>query len=357
MRSGSTVRGVAIAVTALALNTGVARAQLLEATTSAVTTPDGQAIEVTTGFVRVPELRAPDGTTSGTIDLAVVRLRRPGTSVRSSAHVILAGGPGDSGVNIVMGLARQGSPAVWQLFDGDVVGIDQRGSGRSRPNLDTQARCDLPLDKPGSAREWLPHIERVSRMVAGEFRARGIRLEAYNTRESADDVADVRRALGYAQLTLWGRSYGSHLALATVARHPRMVDRLVLVSPEGPNHTWKLPSQIDVVIRRLEERGATNLEAHVRTVLTRLSADPATGTCERSTEWHSAYRRPRRVRRPVDNGPRARRSEACRRSARRLPRDGSGQLRAHRTDRLGAPIERRCGIGHEAHDGPQLRRD
>ncbi len=132
-----------------------------------------------------------------------------------------------------MGLARQGSSAIWQLFDGDVIGIDQRGTGRSRPNLETNARYDLPLDKPGAVAEWLPHIDRASRKVAGEFRARGIRLEAYNTRESADDVADVRRALGYERLTLWGRSYGSHLALATVARHPRIVDRLVLVSPGG----------------------------------------------------------------------------------------------------------------------------
>ena len=34
-----------------------------------------------------------------------------------------------------MGLVRQGGPAVWQLFDGDVIGIDQRRTGRSRPNL------------------------------------------------------------------------------------------------------------------------------------------------------------------------------------------------------------------------------
>ena len=211
---------------------------------------------------------------SGTIDLAVVRLRRSGAPVRASADVILAGGPGDSGVNVAMGLARQGSSAVWQLFDGDVVGIDQRGTGRSRPNLETQTRYDLPLDKAGSVLEWLPHIHRASRKVAEEFRARGIRLEAYNTRESADDVAAVRRALGYERLTLWGRSYGSHLALATVARHPQIVDRLVLVSPEGPNHTWKLPSQVDGVIRRLVERGATDLEEHMRQVLTRLAVEP-----------------------------------------------------------------------------------
>ena len=275
MRFGSSVGNAAIVLTLLALNTGIAHGQLLGTTISAVTTPDGHVIEVTNGFVRVPELRGADGTSSGSIDLAVVRLRRSGLPARSTAHVILAGGPGDSGVNLVLGLARQGGSAVWQLFDGDVIGIDQRGTGRSRPNLETATRYDLPLDTPGSPAEWLPHIDRTSRRVAADFRSRGIRLEAYNTRESADDIAAVGAALGCERFTIWGRSYGTHLALAAVARHPRIVDRLVLVSPEGPNHTWKLPSQVDLVIRRLVDRGATDLEAHIRQVLARLTAEPA----------------------------------------------------------------------------------
>lgn len=267
----------AVAVAVVALNAGLAHAQLLESVTDSITTPDGRVIEVTTGFVRVPELRTSSGSSPRTIDLAIVRLRPLPTTARpTTAHVFLAGGPGDSGTSLAMGLARQGSAALWQLFDGDVIGIDQRGTGRSRPNLASEARYDLPLDKPGSLQEWLPRVELASRNVAEEFRRRGIQLEAYNTQESADDVAEVRRALGYERITLWGRSYGSHLALATVARHPGIVDRLVLVSPEGPDHTWKLPAQVDGVIRRLVDRGAADLETNMRQVLTRLAADPAT---------------------------------------------------------------------------------
>jgi pimeloyl-ACP methyl ester carboxylesterase len=121
-------------------------------------------------------------------------------------------------------------------------------------------------------------MERVVREVAAAFRAQGIRLEAYNTRESADDVADVRRALGYERLTVWGRSYGSHLALATVGRHPDIVERLILVSPEGPDHTWKRPSHVDAVIRDLVRRGATDLETHMRAVLAKLAAQPITAS-------------------------------------------------------------------------------
>ncbi len=265
----------ALALAVGALTAGHAHAQLRDGSTQTLTAADGSVFEVTSGFVRVPELRAPGGTPSGAIELAVVQVRRAGRAASTSAHVVLAGGPGDSGVNLVTGLARQGGAALSELFDGDVVGIDQRGTGRSRPNLDTRALYGLPFDTPGTPEEWLPRIDRVSREVGAAFRAQGIRLEAYNTRESADDVADVQRALGYQKLTLWGRSYGSHLALATVARHPAIVHRLVLVSPEGLNHTWKLPSRVDAVIRRLGERGAADLVANMRQVLGRLAAQPA----------------------------------------------------------------------------------
>jgi pimeloyl-ACP methyl ester carboxylesterase len=262
--------GMAVTVTATS-----AQGQLLESATSSLSGPGG-AFEVTTGFVRVPELRTPNGQPAKTIELAVVRLRRTGAATSQSAHVLLAGGPGDSGVNLAMGLVRQGGPPVWELFDGDVIGIDQRGTGRSRPNLETGVRFDLPLDRPGSIDEWLPRIDEASRKVAAEFRGRGIRLEAYNTRESAHDVADVLHALGYGRATLWGRSYGSHLALATLALHPTLVGRLVLVSPEGLDHTWKRPAHVDAVIDQLVARGAKDFKANLREVLARLRERPAT---------------------------------------------------------------------------------
>ncbi|WP_348009728.1 alpha/beta hydrolase [Roseateles sp.] len=128
--------------------------------------------------------------------------------------------------------------------------------------------------------------ERASRAVAAEMRARGIRLQAYNTEESADDIDAVRQALGEARWSLWGRSYGSHLALATARRHPEQVERMVLIGPEGPDHTWKLPSRTDTVLQRIAERaGAPEMLAQLREATTRLARaplrldvpDPATG--------------------------------------------------------------------------------
>ena len=53
-----------------------------------------------------------------------------------------------------------------------------------------------------------------------------------------------------------------------------MVDRLVLVSPEGLDHTWKLPSQVDAVLARLETRGAGELVKPLTTILERLRHEP-----------------------------------------------------------------------------------
>lgn len=119
----------------------------------------------------MPQTRATGDASSTTIELAVVRVRRAGTPASRSAHVVLAGGPGDSGINLVMGFVRQGSPAVYKLFDRDVLGIDQRGTGRSRPNLDTPVRYELPLDRPGSVQDWLPRIRDVNRRVGEDFRS------------------------------------------------------------------------------------------------------------------------------------------------------------------------------------------
>jgi pimeloyl-ACP methyl ester carboxylesterase len=262
-----------VAVAVSVCGVGHACAQLRDVQTSALTANDGTAFEMTSGLVSVAERRAAGGA-GRTIEVAVVRIRRAGAPPSTSPHVILAGGPGDSGVAQAIGLARHGGALFANLVNGDVIGIDQRGTGRSVPNLSSEARYDFPLDRPGSLETLLPIVERVNLAEAERFRGLGIDLTAYNTRESADDVADVCRVLGYARATLWGRSYGTHLALATAARHATLVDRLILVSPEGLDHTWKLPSQVDAMLARLEARGAGELVGPLGAILERLRREP-----------------------------------------------------------------------------------
>jgi pimeloyl-ACP methyl ester carboxylesterase len=246
---------------------------------------DGTRLRITTGSVSVPERHARAVETAGRIRLSFVRVQLAQTPT-PSAHILLAGGPGASGVDGVLSLAKRGGKSMLELFGGDIVGMDQRGSGGSTPSLAVQTRYDFPLDQAGSLEAWLPRITAVVDATAADLRARGIDLGAYNTRESADDVDALRDALGYRSFTLWGRSYGTHLALAVLRQHPQTVDRIVLIGPEGPDHTWKLPSQVDAVIQRLGMRAQSpDLPKRIRTLLAQLQrkavttagTDPSTG--------------------------------------------------------------------------------
>lgn len=241
-----------------------------------MTAPDGRRMEMTSGFVRVPEQRAGPGAGGRHIELAAIRLRWAATAA-PVANMLLAGGPGDSGTRLLSGLSEAQAASLLDLMGGDVIAFDQRGTGRSRPSLALPDAVPLPLDTPGSPAAWLPRIDHAARLAAERFAVNGVQLESYTNVESADDVAAVRRAYGYARLNLWGRSYGSHLALATARRHSNSIARMILVSPEGPDHTLKLPARIDAVIERIGARaGAPELPVTMRTVIERLRHNPVT---------------------------------------------------------------------------------
>ncbi|MGD8413506.1 MAG: alpha/beta fold hydrolase, partial [Candidatus Latescibacterota bacterium] len=92
---------------------------------------------------------------------------------------------------------------------------------------------------------------RGGRSCASNLRSKGIDPAGYNTVESADDIDDLRRALGAEKFHLWGISYGTHLAFAVLKRHPGGVGRCVLGGAEGPDHTFKLPSIVQSQLERI----------------------------------------------------------------------------------------------------------
>lgn len=200
---------------------------------------DGKPLAGELGRIRVPEDRSsPDG---ATIEIAFVRFRtadpEPGPPI-----FYLVGGPGPSGVEHCV---RPATGRLLKLLDHhDVIGIDQRGTGLSRPNLAEGPRfeIELPADRPVGREEVIAAHARALERAAAHWRERGVDLAAYDTIESADDVEDVRRALGIPRIATWGESYGTHLSLAYLRRHAAHVARSVMFRVEGPDHTWKLPS-------------------------------------------------------------------------------------------------------------------
>jgi len=208
----------------------------------------GESIDADSGRIKVPENRSKKN--SRDISLAFLRvpspLKEPGPPV-----FMLAGGPGGSSIDMVKRHMAGGGRPILEMLRGDLIGIDQRGVGQSHPNLDSTTRYGFPLDEPGDPGKMLKIIQSRCKAEAKRWQNEGVDLTGYTTVESADDIDAVRRALGYDKIVLWGESYGSHLALATIRRHEAFIARAVLICPEGPDHTLKLPSDAQGVLERI----------------------------------------------------------------------------------------------------------
>lgn len=215
------------------------------------------------------------------IELAFARLKS--TSATPGAPIVyLDGGPGGSGI----GLYR--IDEYRRLFDalraaGDVILLSQRGTGFSTPRLTCQGNTSAPGDVFLSSQRMTEVLAPRLVACAGELRAKGVDLAAYNTDASADDLEDLRTALGVPKISVFGFSYGTHLALAAIRRHPASIDRAILAGTEGPEDTQKYPHTFDLQLARLSHLEASlpnapkpSLIEVTHTLLAKLEASPIT---------------------------------------------------------------------------------
>ncbi|MBE3096909.1 MAG: alpha/beta fold hydrolase [Planctomycetes bacterium] len=241
-------------------------------------TVDGQAFHAEWGRLTVPENR--ERRDSRSIELAFVRLKS--TAKQPTAPILLvSGGPGISGIDAPR---DDWSMLLKPLLDvADVIAFDQRGVGSSRPALDCGKPLDLPLDVPVTRDMYLQAYLEQSRACTAYWKGQGVDLAAYHTEASADDIDALREAPRIDTLTLFGSSYGSHLIFSTIRRHGDRIERAVVMGPEGPDHTVKLPSNIQKELERIGQavakdavlgRAIPDFAGLVRTVLARLDQAP-----------------------------------------------------------------------------------
>jgi pimeloyl-ACP methyl ester carboxylesterase len=209
---------------------------------------DGRTMPAEIVRITVPERRAKPGRT-----ITVAALRIPTTAERPGRPIVfLMGGPG------VPGSVMAPIPPYFTLFQSlrgiaDVIIVDQRGLGRSEPTIDCPVDGVLPADL-FLRRERLVQVMR-DRIVACATRFRGNEIDptAYNTVESADDLDDLRRALGAERIDLLAFSYGSRLALMYVQRHGDHVGRIVLQGVKGPGLVLRRPGPVARKLDHLAE--------------------------------------------------------------------------------------------------------
>ena len=237
----------------------------------------GETVDAFRGAFEVPENRADKE--SRTLTLHYVRF--PATSETPGAPIVyLAGGPGGSGIWTAEGRRFPLFMAMREF--GDVIAFDQRGTGASRDTEECASSIILDDAAPISDAAFMEAHREALRECLRVWKAQGIDPHGYTTLESVADLDALRRHLGADALSLWGISYGSHLALAAIREMGDRLDRVVIASAEGLAQTVKQPARTDDYVDRLQAAIDTktdampDIKALMRRVHERLEAEPLT---------------------------------------------------------------------------------
>ncbi|HLJ69076.1 MAG TPA: alpha/beta hydrolase [Chloroflexota bacterium] len=191
--------------------------------------------DVRCGYLVVPEDHAnPSGPT---IKLAVAIFKSRHPAADGTPVFFLNGGPGGATVS-ELGPVISASNIDVVVGDHDLVLLDQRGTGLSRPSLSCK-ELDTLTARTMNRKLTLAQAEALDLKTVAQCRARlaasGVNLSAYTTLQDANDVADLRVALGYASVNLYGISYGTRLALSVMRSFPQGIRSVVLDSVYGPS--------------------------------------------------------------------------------------------------------------------------
>ena len=183
------------------------------------------------GALVVPENRRKADTKS--IRLPVMIFRSRAAAPAADPILFMAGGPGNSSV-----AGRRSGKGIPFLDDRDYILLEQRGTRYAQPALAcARPRTrSTPTSPPAVSRGGAARAELLKAAI--ECRrtlvAAGVDLDGYSSAATADDIEDLRTALGYAQWNLFGLSYSTRLMLTVLRTHPAGVRSVVLDSVLPP---------------------------------------------------------------------------------------------------------------------------
>ncbi|PCK31670.1 alpha/beta hydrolase [Pseudoalteromonas piscicida] len=207
----------------------------------------GETTDAIEGHLWVPENR--NNPNSKKIRINYVRFPATGSN-KGSPIVYLAGGPGGSGI----------ATAKWRRFPlfqalrefGDVIALDQRGTGQSEQAASCVSSERLPLTTAINEAQITTRYRNAAAQCLTHWKSQGIDIYGYNTVQNALDINDLRQHLKAKKVSLWGISYGSHLALSAIKTMPAYLDKVIIASAEGLNQTVKLPYQTNKYFEKIQ---------------------------------------------------------------------------------------------------------
>ena len=146
------------------------------------------------------------------IDLSIIVLEALTTSRKPDPLFMLAGGPGDA-PSFNASFFSHAFAKVRQTRD--LVLVDLRGTGKSN------ALTCPELAQPDASGVLDADFLSVPAVVACRTRfEQTTDLRQYTTQIAVEDLDEVRQALGYKQINLYGTSYGTRVAQVFMRRHP-----------------------------------------------------------------------------------------------------------------------------------------
>lgn len=152
-----------------------------------------------------------------TIDLFVAVVEALAEQGASDPLTVIAGGPGQAATSFYVTAEAAFARVVRKR---DIILVDQRGTGRSAPLMCEGGEDDLFLEAGDidrvidASRECLEGLAHDPRF--------------FTTSMAVRDLERVRDALGYAELNLYGISYGTRVAQHYLRRYPDRTRRVIL---------------------------------------------------------------------------------------------------------------------------------
>ncbi len=195
--------------------------------------------DVKCGYLTVPELhKKPEGKT---IQLAVVIIKSKDPNPAPDPLILAQGGPGGSTIDTYAEALLMPTSRI--RTNRDIILFDQRGTYYSKPSLVCDETYDLgirTLNQDLSAEENLKLYEEALNACHDRLTRSGVNLSAYNSFENAADIEDLRKALGYEKVNLYGVSYGTLLALHTMRQYSAGLRSVIIDSVVPPQTNFIL---------------------------------------------------------------------------------------------------------------------
>ncbi len=165
--------------------------------------------------------------------------------------VYIAGGPGDASTEDYVTM----SSAFRRMNERrDVILVDQRGTGHSHP-----LRCKEPENESDSNSKEFDKsaIEQCLKQLDADTRL-------YTTQAAVDDLDEVRSALGYETINLYGVSYGTRIVQTYLRSYPKRVRTAIMdgIVPQDAPLGATMASDAQRALEAIFARCASNADCN-----------------------------------------------------------------------------------------------